>query len=389
MVFFNYSTKEITGKIVYYGPGLCGKTTNLQYIYKKLDPTTKGKMLSLATEADRTLFFDFLPVKLGTIRGMKIRFQLYTVPGQVFYNETRKLVLKGADAIVFVADSQETMIDANVDSYKNMEENLSHNGLDPDTIPLMMQYNKRDLPEISSIDELDKILNKRGVPYMEAIAIQGKGVIETFQMMGKILMNEIVKKHKLKSGKSKEIELPKAPPVKQEVKKPEPEAEEKLEVYHSNTLDEESEKTHELDEADFSQEVELEMEENLADSSPTPQSVPIKNIKAKSTQELEDLITQQQERKFTPAEPKKEVPKPSPAAEVSAPSTSLMSDQLDDITEAISQLNSQMSTLTKEIQDMKLIQKQFLQELEKQKNEIIASRPEVVQSWFSKKIFRL
>jgi mutual gliding-motility protein MglA len=199
MVLFNYSTREITAKIVYYGPGLCGKTTNLQHVHGKLDDATRGKMISLSTEADRTLFFDFLPINLGTIRGMKVRFQLYTVPGQVFYNATRKLVLRGVDAVVFVVDSQREMLDANRESYQNLKDNLRENGFDPDTIPLVIQYNKRDLPNCLPVDVLDKDLNERNVPWCEAEAINGKGVLKTLQMIGKILMNDIMKRYNLKS----------------------------------------------------------------------------------------------------------------------------------------------------------------------------------------------
>src|SRR6185369_3690112 len=145
MVLFNYSTRELTAKIVYYGPGLCGKTTNLQYIHDTMPADKKTKMLSLATESDRTLFFDFLPIEVGDVRGMKVRVQLYTVPGQVFYNETRKIVLKGADGVVFVADSQEEMLEANIESLKNLKENLTINNLDFKEIPTIIQYNKRDL----------------------------------------------------------------------------------------------------------------------------------------------------------------------------------------------------------------------------------------------------
>src|SRR6185295_4506733 len=153
MVLFNYSTKELTAKIVYYGPGLCGKTTNLQFIHKNLGETVKGKMLSLATKTDRTLFFDFLPMDLGEIRGMKTRMQLYTVPGQVFYNETRKLVLKGVDGIVFVADSQQEMLAPNAESFRNLEENLKTHGLSLAELPHVIQLNKRDLPKLASIEE--------------------------------------------------------------------------------------------------------------------------------------------------------------------------------------------------------------------------------------------
>ncbi len=172
MVLFNYSTKELTAKVVYYGPGLCGKTTNLQWIHEKTPIKNKGKMLSLATEADRTLFFDFLPIDLGTIRGMKTRIQLYTVPGQVFYNATRRMVLKGADCVVFVADSQEPVLDANLDALANLKENLEANEIDPGEIPTVLQYNKRDLPNALPLEILNEKLNPRGLPFFEAVAIQ-------------------------------------------------------------------------------------------------------------------------------------------------------------------------------------------------------------------------
>jgi len=181
MVLFNYSTKELTAKVVYYGPGLCGKTTNLQWIHEKLPIKNKGKMLSLATEADRTLFFDFLPIELGSIRGMKTRIQLYTVPGQVFYNATRRMVLKGADCVVFVADSQEPMLDANLDAVHNLRENLEANEIDADEIPTVLQYNKRDLPNALPIEILNEKLNPRGLPYFEAVAMKGIGVEETLK----------------------------------------------------------------------------------------------------------------------------------------------------------------------------------------------------------------
>src|SRR6266567_9516447 len=154
MVFFNYATMQMAAKIVYYGPGLCGKTTNLHYIYQKTSPQSRGEMVSLETETDRTLFFDLLPIDVGVIGGFKTRLQLYTIPGQVFYNTTRKLVLKGVDGLVFVADSQRAMLDANVESFKNLRENLAEIGLELDEIPLVLQLNKRDLPSISGIDAL-------------------------------------------------------------------------------------------------------------------------------------------------------------------------------------------------------------------------------------------
>jgi len=199
MALFNYATKEITIKIVYYGPGLSGKTTNLQYLHSIFDPAKRGKLLSLATEADRTLFFDFLPIELGKISDFSIRFQLYTVPGQVRYNATRKLVLKGADAIVFVADSQRVMSEQNSESLKNMHENLIANNINPDDIPVILQFNKRDLPNILSVDDLNRDLNQNmKYEYREAIAVDGKGVEDTFKRITKLVINGIAEKHKVK-----------------------------------------------------------------------------------------------------------------------------------------------------------------------------------------------
>ncbi|MEE8184428.1 MAG: GTPase domain-containing protein, partial [Acidobacteriota bacterium] len=171
MVLFNYSTRELTAKVVYYGPGLCGKTTNLQFVYKTLpDSIRKGKMLSLATKTDRTLFFDFLPIELGRIRGLRTRIQLYTVPGQVFYNSTRKLVLKGADAVVFVADSQKRMLETNKESLGNLEENLQEQGLTLKKMPLVLQFNKRDLSDLSTVEEMNSALNPFNAPFYESVA---------------------------------------------------------------------------------------------------------------------------------------------------------------------------------------------------------------------------
>src|SRR5687767_2392746 len=181
MVLFNYATKELTAKVVYYGPGLCGKTTNLQYIHEKLPIKNKRKMLSLATETDRTLFFDFLPIELGTIRGMKTRIQLYTVPGQVFYNATRRMVLKGADCVVFVADSQEPMLEPNLQSLDNLRENLEANEIDPNQIPMVLQFNKRDLPNALPIEILNEKLNAKNYPFFEAVALKGIGVEDTLK----------------------------------------------------------------------------------------------------------------------------------------------------------------------------------------------------------------
>jgi len=193
MSFINYATKEINCKIVYYGPGLCGKTTNLQYIYNKTAPEAKGKMISLATETERTLFFDFLPLSLGDIRGFKIRFHLYTVPGQVFYNASRKLILKGVDGIVFVADSQQERMDANIESFQNMIDNLKEQGLSLSRIPYVIQYNKRDLPNAAPLEEMKKELNKDSVPDFEAVAIKGIGVFDTLKAISKLVILEIKK----------------------------------------------------------------------------------------------------------------------------------------------------------------------------------------------------
>ena len=193
MSFINYSSREINCKLVYYGPGLCGKTTNLQYIYEKTNPDAKGKMISLATETERTLFFDFLPLSLGEIRGFKTRFHLYTVPGQVFYDASRKLILKGVDGVCFVADSQEERYDANIVSLENLRLNLNEQGYDLDKLPYVIQYNKRDLPNAMSLAELQKDLNTTQVPEFEGVATTGVGVFDTLKMLAKLVLAELRK----------------------------------------------------------------------------------------------------------------------------------------------------------------------------------------------------
>jgi len=193
MSFINYSQKEINCKIVYYGPGLCGKTTNLQYIYNKTSPETKGKLISLSTETDRTLFFDFLPLALGEIRGFRTRFHLYTVPGQVFYDASRKLILKGVDGVVFVADSQLERMEANMESLENLSVNLAEQGYDFNKVPTVMQYNKRDLPNAVSIEEMRKSLNRRGIPEYQAVAPNGVGVFDTLKSVAKLVLTELRK----------------------------------------------------------------------------------------------------------------------------------------------------------------------------------------------------
>jgi signal recognition particle receptor subunit beta len=193
MALVNHTTREINAKIVYYGPGLCGKTTNIHLIYHRIAPNQRGKLISLATETDRTLFFDFLPVELGTIKNYKVRFHLYTVPGQVFYNATRKLVLKGADGVIFVADSQRAMLDANLESLANLRDNFAEQGINIAEFPMVIQYNKRDLPDILSADELNAALNPRTVPYYEAVATTGDGVLKTFTAISKLVLQDMQK----------------------------------------------------------------------------------------------------------------------------------------------------------------------------------------------------
>ena len=175
MSFINYSSREINCKIVYYGPGLCGKTTNLQYIYRRTNPDQKGKLISLATETERTLFFDFLPLSLGDIKGFKIRFHLYTVPGQVFYAASRKLILKGVDGVIFVADSQIERMESNMESLDDLKINMAEQGYELDKLPFAVQYNKRDLPNVVPVGDMDKLLNYRNVVWFEAVAVTGKG----------------------------------------------------------------------------------------------------------------------------------------------------------------------------------------------------------------------
>ena len=213
VVLVNYTTRELTAKLVYYGPGLCGKTTNLEYIYENLLPDDKrGKMVSLATETDRTLFFDFLPLELGTIRGLKTRVQLYTVPGQVHYNATRKIVLKGADGIVFVADSQASRKAANKESYLNMKQNLAEHGIDLAEVPLVLQFNKRDLPDAMDVEEMEADLNELNGPFWEATAFQGIGVEDTLTALVRQVLRKLAQRFQGGEG-VESSETPGAPPA--------------------------------------------------------------------------------------------------------------------------------------------------------------------------------
>lgn len=191
MSMINYASREINCKVVYYGSGLGGKTTNLEYVYSRVNPDTKGKMISLATETERTLFFDFLPIDLGEIRGFKTRFHLYTVPGQVYYNASRRLILKGVDGLIFVADSQRSRLEANIEAMHNLYENMESYGYDIETIPFVIQYNKRDLPDIMSPEELRSVLNPMGVPDLEAVAIEGEGVFQTLSAVSKLVVKSL------------------------------------------------------------------------------------------------------------------------------------------------------------------------------------------------------
>ena len=191
MSLINDSSREINCKVVYYGPGLGGKTTNIQYVYEKLAPETKGKLVTLATEMDRTLFFDFLPLELGEVKGLKTRFHLYTVPGQVYYNASRKLILRGVDGIVFVADSSEARFDANIEALYNLHDNLKEYDLSLDEIPFVMQWNKRDAPAALPIDELNEELNPEGYENFEAVAINGTGVFDTLKCVAKQVLRQL------------------------------------------------------------------------------------------------------------------------------------------------------------------------------------------------------
>ncbi len=191
MTFINYASREINCKIVYYGPGLCGKTTNIQWIHQQANPEKRGKLVSLATETDRTLFFDFLPLDMGTVKGFKVRFHLYTVPGQVFYDASRKLILRGCDGVIFVADSQRPRMEANIEAIANLATNLKDNGFDIRTIPYVLQLNKRDMPTAEKVDEMERLLRFRNEPMIEGIANQGLGVIETLKASARQILMEL------------------------------------------------------------------------------------------------------------------------------------------------------------------------------------------------------
>ncbi len=210
MASINYAFKEISCKIVYYGPGLSGKTTNLQYVHQKIPPQTRGELISLATDQDRTLYFDFLPVNIGKVHGFSTKFQLYTVPGQVYYNATRKLVLRGVDGLVFVADSQKSKMDENLESFQNLVENLVEYGYSINKMPLVLQYNKRDLTPIIPVEDLQKALNPQKLPFYEAVAVRGVGVFDTLKCISKLVLDQAKRKQLFPQ---REVEVPAAEPA--------------------------------------------------------------------------------------------------------------------------------------------------------------------------------
>lgn len=317
MVLFNYATRELTAKIVYYGPGLCGKTTNLEYIHKSLPDKTRGKMLSLATQTDRTLFFDFLPIDLGSVKGMKTRVQLYTVPGQVFYDATRKLVLKGADGVVFVVDSQKEMIESNLESWENLKQNLKENSLDINTIPVVLQFNKRDLPNVMSTKDLNKRLNDVKAPSFEAIAVEGKGVQETLRGISSLVLRSLstrLLKDDRSEAAEKEAEAPPAPVVVEEKVNELPASDENSEMaLHLEPLDEKT---------DDSMLEELDELEEIMDPAPLPHAAKSsgKKSKVERTQEVE-LVADDTE---LPPPPPKRAPAPPPPAPKTASVASRM-----------------------------------------------------------------
>ncbi|HYH09231.1 MAG TPA: ADP-ribosylation factor-like protein [Thermoanaerobaculia bacterium] len=294
MVLFNHATREMTAKIVYYGPGLCGKTTNLMVIFDKLDPKSKGKMLSLATKTDRTLFFDLLPVDIGKVGPFNLKIQLYTVPGQVFYNETRKLVLKGADAVVFVADSQPAMVEANRESFANLLENLEENQIDVNDTPIVIQFNKRDIPGVLPVEQLQEALGFEGYPYTEASALKGNGVMETFRLISKITAKHLFTR--LKGGKSEPIKKPVPTPAKVAVKAPVAEPEPEVAMLDNEPLAEApnpfADSVPFADaapvEADYDQAEEVSLDQLLAEGRKRPQTFS-GNVAVPDVDDVEEL----------------------------------------------------------------------------------------------------
>lgn len=313
MVNFNYSSREVTVKIVYYGPGLCGKTTSLQHIYDTIPGPKKGKMVSLATQTDRTLFFDFLPIELGKIKGLSTKIQLYTVPGQVFYDSTRKLVLKGADGVVFVADSQIDMVQANLDSFENLELNLKGSGLELSKIPHVIQYNKRDLKNIATVKELNESLNKYNAPYFPTSAVTGEGVHEALRAVIKEVLSDISKKYNLEMDEmllEEKKELHKEKPKKEqsivsEVSGDDITSEEEVNLSEIPFPEEFSEDLEEIDDNDIDELEEIDSLEEEFDE--VKENKQISNSKPK---EKENEIEQSLESIEIPENPKRELDLP-------------------------------------------------------------------------------
>lgn len=274
MASINYASKEISCKIVFYGPGLSGKTTNLQYVHQKIPEQSRGELISLATDQDRTLYFDFLPLDIGKIHGFSTKFQLYTVPGQVYYNATRKLVLRGVDGLVFVADSQKCKMDENVESLQNLVDNLREYEYSMERIPLVFQYNKRDLPEINSVGELQEALNPKGHPHFESVATKGKGVFDTLKCISKLVLDQAKRKELFADRKMevKKTERVYAEPVRSSV-----------------TAREQATATALLPAADTpAQQPGVTVAQKEPDTTPTPKEIP-QESKAKIGLEVEEV----------------------------------------------------------------------------------------------------
>jgi hypothetical protein len=369
MSILNFVTKEMTLKVVYYGPGLCGKTTNLQYLHSILSPEATGKLLSLATETDRTLFFDFLPVALGKIKGFSVKIQLYTVPGQVYYNATRKLVLKGADAVIFVANSLRNAREENLESLQNMYENLMANNIKADEIPIILQYNKRDLPDIDGVEEINRYLNKKGYPYTEAIAVKGDGVEETFQVVTRCLIKNISKKHKIDKvvGKEQSIfsgvkkEQSQAPPQKQAVQAHEPQIQKKTtppvqedSIEEGSQMDvcpplEQPTATHDEDSEELRQ-IDANLFEQPAESEePTPES------EASEGESMEPLEVEPIEsvEEITEGEEPEALTMEQPQPQERIKRAKLLVSKFDEINRKLSMIDAMMSNMTHHLEKIR------------------------------------
>jgi signal recognition particle receptor subunit beta len=368
MVLFNHATREMTAKIVYYGPGLCGKTTNLMVIFDKLDPKSKGKMLSLATKTDRTLFFDLLPVDIGKVGPFNLKIQLYTVPGQVFYNETRKLVLKGADSVVFVADSQPAMVDANRESFANLLDNLEENQIDPNDTPIVIQFNKRDIPGVLPVEQLQEALGFEGYPYTEASALRGDGVMETFKLVSKITAKHLFAR--LKGGRTDAPKKAPAASPKVPMRAPEPEPE--------------PEPIEDTAEAMLDNEPLAEAPNPFADSVPFPDATPAEGDYEKAEEvSLEQLLAEGRTRPETfagnIAVPLDEVEELGAHELVDAPSAVAVLDEPETVSAAIvhadgrtAELEAEVAALQQKLQIKQTALRTILRELDELRSRVSA-----------------